>query len=277
MLIERLVRPYHLTPTEQELARYLLAHANQVRTLSTQELALRAHASKSTVTRLCRKLGCASYREFQAEFDREQAELARIRALLSDDPVRAHASVDEVVRIVQASSEKDVRGGLLGLDRQLVARAVRRISSARKVDLYGSGVALAIAELTAFKLSTLDIECSVHSGLNEHYVLADRHPEQKAVVMFSLTGGNPNMVYIARFLQGRGYYVLGIGGDEKDALAPLCTDYLRLHMGENILGMEIVRALNLVNTAVDVIFTALLAADYDRNRAVASQLLEQGA
>lgn len=277
VLIDHLIRNHDLTPAEQEIARYLLAHGDEARSLSTVELAMRTHTSKATVTRLVRKLDCTSYHEFQTIFDREQVELARLKALVSEDPVGAQSTYEDIVQAVRATHEKDIVSSLMGLDRRTMARAVRRISNARKVDLYGCGVTQPIAELTAFKLSTLDIECSVSSGLNEHYVMADRHPEQKVAVLFSLTGGNPNMVYIATWLKRRNYYILGIGGDVKDDLARLCTDYITAPMGENVLGMEVVRAFNLVNSVVDVLFTALLVVDYDRNRKVALGLVEEGA
>lgn len=274
MIIDHLARPNDFTPSEQEVVRYLLAHQEEVRSLSTRVLAERTHTSKSTVTRLARKLGCATYREFQTVFERERSELAHASALVDADPMDAQTTYDEVVQIVRASHEKALLGSLMRLDKATVMRAVKMIANAEKVDLYGCGVTQSIAELAAFKLSTLDIDCSTSSGLNEHYVMADRHPERKVAVLFSLTGGNPNMVYIAQWLRRRNYYILGIGGRVKDDLAPLCTDYIAVPMEENILGMEVVRAFNLINSVVDVIFTALLVVDYDRNRLVAQELAE---
>lgn len=276
MLINHLMRDRDLTAAEQEIARYLLAHSAEVRTLSTADLAQLTHTSKSTVTRLCRKLGFSSYHEFQIIFDREQAELARLKALLSKDPVGVQSTYDEIVQVVRASYEQAVVSSLAELDRGAVARAVRALSNARKVDLYGSGVTQPIAELAAFKFSTLGIECSVSTGLNEHYVMADRHSEQKVAVLFSFTGGNPMMLHIARQLRRRSYFLLGIGGDQHNDLARLCHTYLAKPTGEDVLGMEVIRSCNLLNSIVDLLFTALLVVDYDHNREVALGIVSEG-
>lgn len=55
------------------------------------------------------------------------------------------------------------------------------------------------------------MECGVYNGLNEHFIMADEHPEQEAILLFSITGENPTIMKMAEWLKKRRYYILGIG------------------------------------------------------------------
>lgn len=276
MFIDQLQKQQEFTASERAIAEYLLSRAGgTVHTLSTAELARETHTSKATIIRLCQKLGAASYREFLHTLEGELRELQRINARIREDPVNASMNYDDVLGVLPTLYDEAISSAAIQLDKAAVYRAVQRIRQARKVDLYGSGITHSIAQLSAFKFSTLGIECGTYSGLNEHYILADREPSNKAVVIFSLTGGNPNMIYIAQWLKRRNYYVLGIGGSVKAGLAELCTDYIALPMEKNVLGAEVMKAFTMINYAVDVLFTLLLARDYQHNHEVAVRLLRE--
>lgn len=274
MFIDQLQKQQDFTASEKAIAEYLLAQTGGISTLSTSDLAQVTHTSKATVIRLCQKLGSPSYREFQHTLEKELRELQRINARLSEEPISASTTYDDVMHILPALYDDAISSTAMQLDKGTIYRAVQRIQKVRKVNMYGSGITHSIAQLSAFKFSTLGIECGTYSGLNEHYIMADRNPSDKVVMIFSLTGGNPNMIYIAQWLKRRNYYVLGIGGDVKAGLAELCTDYIALPMERNILGAEVMKAFTLINYAVDVLFTLLLVKDYDHNHEVAVRLLQ---
>jgi hypothetical protein len=82
------------------------------------------------------------------------------------------------------------------------------------------------------------------------------------------------MCRAAEWEQGKSSYILGIGGDTSDALKKLCSDYISVPMEENLLGMEIMKSFNELNYAVDVLFTALVVSEYDRNQEIAEKLIE---
>ena len=91
--------------------------------------------------------------------------------------------------------------------------------------------------------------------------------------MLSLTGGNPTMLHIAQWLRCQNYYIIGIGGGAKPDLMKLCNDYITVPQGQNVLGMEIIESFTAINYVIDILFSMLLAKDYDYNRDVAEQLL----
>ena len=59
--------------TERGAIEYLMQRPEEVATMSIREFSKNAFASPSTITRLCRKLGYAKYRDFQQALMYENA------------------------------------------------------------------------------------------------------------------------------------------------------------------------------------------------------------
>lgn len=273
MLFEQLKAQRDFTPSEKAIADAIINGTVNVGMLSTSELAQATHTSKATVTRLCQKLNVPSYRSFQQLIEREQAINHNLQQRLSECPIGRDTGYDDVLRILPAFYDNALMETSVRLEKQTFLRVMQRIRKAKKVDIYGAGVTQSIAQLVSFKFSTLGIECGTYSGLNEHAILADRHPGEKVIVMLSLTGGNPTMLHIAQWLRCQNYYIIGIGGSAKLDLMKLCNDYITVPQGQNILGMEIIESFTAINYVIDILFSMLLAKDYDHNRDVAEQLL----
>lgn len=272
MLIDQLQNQDDFTESEKAIANYLLSRTEGIGMFSTMDLAQETCTSKATVTRLCRKVGISSFKEFQHTFDRELAAYLRINEKLNLEPINANTTYNDLLRILPMLYENAISSSALMFDKCMINRAVSRIHRAKKLDIYGSGVTYSIAQLAAFKFSTLGIDCGTYSGLNEHYIMADRHPEDKVIIIFSLTGGNVSMIRVAGWLKKRKYYVLGIGGKSDTGLMDLCSDYIALPMDQNVLGLEIMKAFNVINYTIDLLFSSLLVEDFDHNREVAARL-----
>ena len=67
-VIEKLKRQTGFTETERVIAGYILAHSEDMYDLSLSELARRSCTSNAGVVRLCKKMGCKGWRDFQIEF-----------------------------------------------------------------------------------------------------------------------------------------------------------------------------------------------------------------
>lgn len=275
MLFDKLQSDENYTYSEKAIIEFLLLRRDDLSEYSTIRLAEETHTSKATVTRLYQKLGYHSYREFQKQYNKEWLELKNINARLDLEPIDGNTTYEDIDVILPAIYDNAISETRLKLDKNTVKRVIQRLHRAESVDIYGSGVTYSIAQLCAFKFRTLGMRCGAYSGLNEHYIMADKNTKEKAVIIFSLTGGNTAMVHVAKWLKKRNYYVIGIGGQQKKELKSFCTEYISVPMERNILGMEIIKGFNGINYVMDLLFTSLLVKDYDYNREVAIQLLRK--
>ena len=74
--------------TERGAIEYLMQRPEEVATMSIREFSQNAFASPSTITRLCRKLGYAKYRDFQ-------------QALMYENALKKKQSVSKTVKFIE--------------------------------------------------------------------------------------------------------------------------------------------------------------------------------
>lgn len=266
MVLDTLRTGKGLTESEREIARWLLAHGDDLPNMKASELAAATLTSKGTVLRLCRKLGCESYAEFKLAFSREWGDLARVRNLIKKEPFNEGSSVEDIIEELPHIYERIVVRTKLMLDPEVVSRAVGMLGEADKVELYGAGISYTIAQTGAFKFLTLGKEAVALSGVNERYALRVPKGFRRCAIVISLTGANAGMVAIARSLRVGGCPVISIGGlsrgtvlrDESDVFIPYSTQRstLTLEASEGVLGC---------NYILDVLFSALMVKDYQAN------------
>ena len=278
MLITQLRNQTNFTTSEKHIADYIIENLQSFGSPSTEELGRLTHTSKATVTRLCKKLGQSSYNDFLDTLKHEIRDLKRVNAMLDAEPINANTSYEDLKKTLPVIYERAITYAQNGLDKNVFRRVINRLKKASYVDIYGIGITNTVAELMAFKLSTLGIRCSAHSGLNEHYIIADQNVKDKMAFVLSFTGKNSSMVRTARWLNKHGIYTVGIGSDMFDDLKKESNEYITIKseadfQGSLLMGFEILTTFTAVNYIVDMIFTSLLVENYDRTVLNAVQVL----
>lgn len=272
MLIDKLREQAGFTPTEKTLADYILTNIEHFDNPTVAELATASYTSKAAVLRLCKKLDFSSYGEFRNVLQQEIESLIRFDLLLSKEPFNERTTQKEIVEKIPILYDKILTETRSALDLRVINRIVQRISSSHIVDIYGNGITYTLAATAAFKLAALGIDCNVHNGLNEHYVVFNAGQKDRTALLFSLTGGNKAMVKTAEYLRKNKIHTVGIGGDYYQTLKEQCSEYVLLPKDHNLLGMEIMSPVIACNYVLDILFTALLVKNYRRHVETAAQV-----
>jgi DNA-binding MurR/RpiR family transcriptional regulator len=277
MLLDHLETKEDFTASEKLIADYILENPLEVADLTASELGERSFTSKATVLRLCKKLGVAGYPELQRRLELELNEKSRLLTLLEEEPVHKDSTLKDIVTIIPSVYDSAVTNTRLMLDDNAMRRIVNRLKAMKKIDIYGVGITHTCAMAAMFKFLSIGIECTAHSGLNEHYIMATRHDKKRAAIVVSFTGANQTMIQTARYLREAGTYVVGIGGRDSDELKQVCHEYIEIYSKELILSMEVLTPYIAITYVFDLLFAALLVANYDNNLAYALDVIERKA
>lgn len=138
--IDALKRMQDFTHAEQEIARYVLDHLDDVAQMNIGELSDATYTSTATVVRLCRKLGLAGYRDFRIELARE-VEVARVGSfdVNPDLPFFEGSGTQQIIHSIANLTKQAVDACVGTIDGHNVRKAARLIRGAHKVALYGVG------------------------------------------------------------------------------------------------------------------------------------------
>lgn len=275
MVYERMKEISDFTQSEKTIAEFILENLYEIQKLTADNLAHQTYTSRATVTRFCRKLGMKGFREFQQQLSLDLSDLNRIKNLISDEPIDAHTQYEELVDILPSIYEKALTQTKIVVDHEVVKRVIATIHQAEHLSLYGFGISNILAQSAAFKWMSIGIECSAYDGLNEHYILAKKNRSKEMAIVFSLTGSNPNILKIARYLKEKDIFVVAIIGNKSTQMEQVCDEVIEFYSQEKLLSFEALDSFMSATYIIDLIFTNLLVKDYQHNVDVAIEILKK--
>ena len=123
-----------LTAMEKQLAEFVLADVNHATNASITEIAIGAGVSPPTVTRFCRRLGCASFSDFKLQLARST--YVGLRYL---KPESVTSSAHEVAEDIVTKAQNALFEMHRRLDLAVIEEAVRLLSQAGMIYGFGSG------------------------------------------------------------------------------------------------------------------------------------------
>jgi DNA-binding MurR/RpiR family transcriptional regulator len=221
-----------LSGTARACAEYVLGNAWEVRRQAIAEVAARAGVSQNAVNRFSHTLGYAGYRDFSQALALELGRIlgaayalpASVTSATEDAaaagdgaPAAGDGAIARVVRRVFALEIEALQDTVRHLDAEATRRAVEALAGAGGVLFVGTGAAMALSELAAYRLKVLglraswagdpgiilpeihllgpgDVLCAIsYHGATRHVVEALDHARQRGLTTICLTAvpGSP--------------------------------------------------------------------------------------
>lgn len=152
------------TKTEEELAKYILQHPEEVSQLTISQIAKKLHISAATITRFCQKLAFSGFNEFKHELKRSVD--------LQNTPIHMKnlKNVDYFAKLYQDHM------GIIDHTFQItsyedIQKAVSLLTKAKKIHVYGIGSSGIAAH--EFKSKFFRIGLSVEAITDPHQSMMD--------------------------------------------------------------------------------------------------------
>lgn len=139
----------NLTKKEAQLADYILNNYESVISMTTTELAQNADVVKSVIIRFCRKLNFSGYTEFKLMLSRE---LARNERLNFNPYISKQDNPNQIMEKIFCSNIKTLHDTMNHIDKKIFSEAVKVLSVAKNVYVYGVGTSAGIASDFRYRL-----------------------------------------------------------------------------------------------------------------------------
>lgn len=145
-----------LTPLESELAHYLLAHRKEVTEQDLQTLARSSYTSKSTILRLCKKLGYRGFNELKVQLAKENFEGPDQQGSFDVNyPFLAKDPPLEIAKKIQTLYQTTIKDTLACLEEQELLRAAHLLHRAKVIDIYTHAHNTSVAQSFQDKMMTI--------------------------------------------------------------------------------------------------------------------------
>jgi RpiR family carbohydrate utilization transcriptional regulator len=214
-----------LSPTQQQVARWLLAHPKQAASATLAEVSRQTGASEPTVIRFCRHIGLSGFRELAIRLTEALSQPATYvhRAVSADD-----ATSDAVAKVMDSSIQS-----LIELRSQMSAMptdtAVGVMKNARQLAFAGLGASGHVADDACHKFFRLGIPCSTLTNVPKILQFAAIAQAGDVMIITSHTGRWSELARAARLARDCGAVVIAVTdpasslANEADILFPFVT------------------------------------------------------
>lgn len=211
----------HLRPAQRKVAKIILDEPQAVARMSIGSLAKAAQVSEATVVRLAHALGLDGYQALRFHIACEVGVREHDQRLSHGD-VEANDDLYTVASKIAQASIDMVKDSLAILDSTKLAKAIEIVSSARRLDIYGTDCASLVATGLMHELTRIgkNAVCftALGGGLNSAAMLCD----QDVVLALSANGRTKDTVAMTRVAVDRGAKTIAITAVRESELAQLC-------------------------------------------------------
>lgn len=195
-----------LLPAERQVADYVLKYPLRTAGLPIQELAASAGTSKSSVTRFCKHLGLAGFREFQLALAKDSARgVPHVH-----EAIQSGDAPETVIRKICRANARACQETMEILDPVALQKAARSIYAAERVILLGDGGMSAIIADLYHKLLRSGINCVWDQDRRSQHMLAMLTGPKDTAVGFSLSGSSVTAIKTLEAAKLRGASTIAV-------------------------------------------------------------------
>ena len=265
------------TASEQAIINFILTTSDQVAGISMSALAKLTCTSPSTIIRLCRKLGCSGYREFQQSLMREVAIASQTDSVVTSD-VLSSDSTQAIIDKVTLKNVSSLKLTAEDLDAEAINRAVSLLASARSVCLFGVGASLLVARDLQLKLLRLDIPCNLCDDLHAQLLCAKNMRAGDLSLAVSYSGLTTEVLDCVRVARANGARVVSITrGGYGSPLVSLSDVVLGVAATELVKRTGAMSSRIAQLNVVDILFVSYVNAHYAQSiKRLSSNWIEKG-
>lgn len=248
-----------LTKAERLAADAILRNPESAVSRTITDFASFAGCSTASVSRLCRKLGLASFSELRVSVARAIAQDHR-----SSEDSRTPASFESldstsgILDYVTGNTISEIRLLRDILAEKSVTEAAGMIRDCRHIFTYGIGTSGLAAKDLKYKLSRLGIAAICDDDLDLMKVYLSSADAQDLIIFFSYSGATASVIELARIAREKGIRIISVTKIGRNMLSSLSDVVLHVPASESSFreSASLSRIMQLM--VLDVLFNTLV-------------------
>ncbi len=223
-----LIRLNELAPTladsEAKIAEYILAHPDELLSMTVQELAKQSGGSPSAVVRLWKSLGFDSFHDFKFRVVSDlQADVVG-----GYDELKPGSSFTSVVRLIEENFIHSIQNTFRLLKETDIEESVDALFEAGRIVIFGVGASSVVAKDLSQKLSRVGFFNQEATDFHTAATLAAQLKSSDVLIVVSDSGKTSDIVEVAEVAKGKGAFILAITRFGETPLSRLASKCLNI-------------------------------------------------
>jgi DNA-binding MurR/RpiR family transcriptional regulator len=245
-----------LSRQERVLAQYIIAHPEQIASLSIVELAQLSGISAATITRFCKTFHFTGYPDFRMKLS---TDLAQQQPVQSYQDIVEGNTLDRIITAIEANHIRSITDTTRILDYEQLSRTIAVLHSARHIAIFGMATSGTVAQDFMQKLVRIGKLASAHADSHMQITSASSLTEQDVAFAISYSGETPETIDALRCAKERGCTTISLTQYSVSTLSriadiPLFTSSLEEGMRRGDMASRIAQL-----HVIDILFTSLVS------------------
>lgn len=191
-----------LTQSEKLVADYILEHIDDIKTITSHQLAINTNIGQSTIIRFSQKLGYGSFRELLADLS------AIPRQDIYREEIQIHESMNDTNRKIIAQYQDIVEITFQNNKAEIIQQACDMLTRAKKVITFGIGSSSLFCEYLANQLVKMGLLCITSQTPHTIYSLIDQSRKDTVLFLISESGETHEVIKAASIAKERGVPII---------------------------------------------------------------------
>ena len=247
---------------EKNAVTIILNHPDMVIGKSIHEFADLAYASPATIIRLCRKLGCAGYRDFQHALVYENA-LFKDSREISVQEIIPTPSTEDIIQKVTRKNIESLETSRKLVEPEIIDTCVKMIEESRIIQLFGLGSSLLVARDLYLKLIRVEKLCNICDDWHAQLLAARTMKRGDLGIVISYSGLTEEMITCAKAAKANGARVIVLTRAADSKLAAEADCVLAVAATELILRSGAMSSRISQLNMVDILYVAYVNKHYE--------------
>lgn len=192
-----------LSPSDTLVARYVLDHPQQVKQLSSPELAKAVGVSQSTIVKFSQKLGYKGFSEMKMKLYQSDMTYQPVSQRGIHGTITRKDSPEMVMDKLLASKTQSLERTVLLNEGEHLSNAADLLHLANKVQIFGVGASSLVAKDLAYKLMKIGHAVSAEQDAHIQIANAASLSENDVLVAISYSGKTREVVKVAQLARSK--------------------------------------------------------------------------
>lgn len=201
-----------LTQSEKLVADYILEHIDDIKTITSHQLAINTNIGQSTIIRFSQKLGYGSFRELLADLS------AIPRQDIYREEIQIHESMNDTNRKIIAQYQDIVEITFQNNKAEIIQQACDMLTRFKKVITFGIGSSNLFCEYLANQLVKMGLLCITSQTPHTIYSLIDQSRKDTVLFLISESGETHEVIKAASIAKERGVPIIAMTRMSKNPL-----------------------------------------------------------
>lgn len=244
---------------EKKIANYILQNPEEVKLLTTYEVAKICKTSQASIVRFAKKMGFSGYPSFKLALSKDMG-IRSVKKEISiiDSEITKEDSITEVCKKVSHENMKIIEDTYSLLDIEDLEKAITMLENSKRIMILGAGFSGVVAKDFSYKLLELGKDVVFEPDFHMQFSLLSAMKKEDILFVISYSGRTKEIYEITKKAKEKGLWIISLTTIANNPIRDLSDISLNtVELGKNVRATALAPRISQM-TLIDMIYVQMI-------------------